>query len=307
MATRFEIAMPEVQDPMRLRAAGEEALAEIQGIEERLSLYRPTSEISRINVLAGSEPVRVSSEVFHLLEQCAQLSELSQGAFDPTIGPLMRCWGFLRGGGNTPDSEALALARESVGMRWVELDADRSSVRFARPGMMLDLGAVGKGYALDVAVMRLREAGVANALIHGGTSSVFGFGVQEDGTPWKVAIESRSPKSLSDGAGETRLLAVATLQDRALGVSAVWGKSFQSGGRELGHVMDPRLGHPVSHTALAAVRLASSLEADALSTAMLALGVDGLDWLRGVRHGACGVVLPQGGNARSLGDFASCP
>ncbi|MBI3868262.1 MAG: FAD:protein FMN transferase [Verrucomicrobia bacterium] len=300
MATRFEIAMPEDRDPIRLRAAGEEALGEIEGIEARLSLYLPSSEIARVNALASSEPVRVSSEVFDLLRRCARLSDLSQGAFDPTIGPLMRCWGFMRGGGARPDPAALATAREAVGMRWVELDEARSSVRFARAGMMLDLGAVGKGHAIDVAVACLREAGVVNALIHGGTSSVFGLGSQEDGTPWKVAIESPSTSS-DGGAGDDRLLAVATLKEQGLAVSAVWGKSFQSGGRELGHVMDPRLGHPVSHTRLAAVSLESSLEADALSTALLALGVDGLNWLGSVRPRARALVLPEFGGPRTIG------
>lgn len=108
MATRFEIAL-HGQDPVRLRAAAEEALAEIEQLEERLSLYQPTSEVSRVNAMASREPVRVSPELFRLLSHAAQISRDSACSFDITIGPLMRCWGFLKGGGAVPDASALAL------------------------------------------------------------------------------------------------------------------------------------------------------------------------------------------------------
>ncbi len=296
MGTRFEIAMVEDRDPIRLRAAAEEALAEIDQIEDRLSLHRETSEIARVNALASQRPVRLSVEVFELLSLCLRLSRRMEGAFDPTVGPLMRCWGFVRGGGHPPAEDALAAARDCVGAEWVELDEGTREVFFRKPGMMLDLGAVGKGYALDVAVERLRDAGVAHALIHGGTSSVYGLGVQEDGRPWTVAVENPE----SEAASTSRLLSTFPLEEKALSVSAVWGKSFQSGTRRMGHVMDPRTGQPVSHTQLAAVSLASATECDALSTALLTLGASWIPCLRQAWPSAKAVVLSEEGSVTYL-------
>src|SRR5262245_55384650 len=188
MATRFEIAL-HGDNPISLRAAGEEAFDEIERIEARLSLYRPTSEIAHVNARAAREPVRVSPASFRLLEHAARLSAESGGAFDITIGPLMKCWGFVQGTGQVPTPEALVEARAKTGMRLVELDADRFTVHFVREGVMLDLGAIGKGYAVGVAAETLREAGVTSALIHGGTSSVYALGCPPEADAWKVAIE----------------------------------------------------------------------------------------------------------------------
>lgn len=285
MATRFEVALPG-DDPVRLRAAGEEALEEVQRLEETLSLYRPTSEIARVNRAAGRAPVPVSAPVFELLQLCVELWGLSEGAFDITVAPLVRAWGFMHGRGREATPAEVSAARERVGMQYLELDAAQRTVRFLRPGMMLDLGAVGKGHALDVAAEVLREAGVVNALIHSGTSSCYGLGRAESGAAWRVAIEDRDLHPASARAsqdGETtepaRVVAVAALSNEALSVSGVEGKALQTGGRRLGHVIDPRSGEPVAGAPLAAVKGASAAETDALSTALLLLGEAGLEVL----------------------------
>src|SRR5438477_1752078 len=132
MATRFELVL-HGDEPARLRAAGEEAIAEIERLEEQLSLYRPTSEIARVNGRAASEPVRVSPAVFKLLRHAKQLHRESGGAFDISIAPLVRCWGFMGGSGRMPTDEEVAQARDKVGMQFVSLDEESSTVRFARP------------------------------------------------------------------------------------------------------------------------------------------------------------------------------
>ncbi|MCZ7638240.1 MAG: FAD:protein FMN transferase [Verrucomicrobia bacterium] len=281
-----------------MRAAGEETLDEIERIEAQLSIFRPDSEMARVNRRAAEGPVRVSPPVFRLLERARILSQETGGAFDPTVGPLVRAWGFLGGGGAWPDSDRLAEARARVGMEHVELDPSQFSVRFARPGMMLDLGAIGKGYALDVAVELLREVGVTCALVHGGTSSVQGLGVPPDGQPWKVAIGppaiTSDTTATDDTAGE--VLAEFVLTDVSLGVSAVAGKAFRRGNREWGHVLDPRTGEPVQGALLAAVVLPEATATDALATALLVLGAEGLEKL-GARHPNLRalVVLPESG------------
>lgn len=277
MATRFEILL-EGDDPVDLRAAGEEALEEIQRQEAILSLYRPTSEISRINRLAHREPVAVSPPVFDLLIECRRLWEWSQGTFDITVAPLMRAWGFLRGTGRWPEPKVLEEARDCTGMHRLQLDPTRRTVRFERPGMMLDLGAVGKGYAIDEAVVLLREAGVRSAFLHGGTSTCYGMGVPAEGPAWKAALTRRdlapagSAAESSRHSGNQDLLEVVSLRDRSLSVSAVQGKAFAYQGRVYGHVIDPRSGEPVQGAQLAVAVGPRATWTDALSTALLVLG-----------------------------------
>jgi thiamine biosynthesis lipoprotein len=259
MATRFEIVLHGLDAP-RLRAAGEEALDEIDRVEAQLSLYRPGSEVARLNAEAHKRPMRVTPSLFHLLEQARGLTQESSGAFDITIAPLVRCWGFMGATGSMPKPEDVAAARANVGMPLVELDPDQLTVRFTREGMMLDFGAIGKGHAVDRAAELLREAGVECALIHGGTSTAYAMGRPPDG-PWKIAITSPAND------GET--LAAVELCEESLSVSARWGRSFTAGGVTYGHVIDPRSGAPAEGALLSALVLPSATESDALSTALL--------------------------------------
>ncbi len=272
MATRFEIVL-HGENVVALRAAAEEALDEIERIESQLSLYRPTSEIARVNALAAHQPVRVAPGVFRLLERAQHLSTETGGAFDITIGPLMRAWGLMGGSGRVPDATMLAEARAKVGMHLVHLDAGNFTVQFARDGVMLDLGAIGKGYAIERAAECLREAGVTNAILHGGTSTIFALGHPPNLEAWNVALDY--PPENPDEPPE--LLAVVPLRDEALSVSAVWGKSFQSDNKTYGHVIDPRTGQPATGASLAAVVIPAATDTDALSTALLTVGVEGFD------------------------------
>jgi thiamine biosynthesis lipoprotein len=274
MGTRFEIVLCG-SDPVFLRAAGEEALDEVERLEAQMSLYRPDSELSGLNARAAAAPVTVEPRFFRFLERVATLSAATDGAFDPTIAPLMRLWGLVASApeaARLPDTAALAAARECVGMQHVALEAEAHTVRFLRPGMSLDLGAVGKGYAVEQAAALLCDAGVEAALIHAGTSTVAALGTPPDAEAWSVAI--RHPTS------PERPLAQAHLRDCALSVSAPHGKSFTLDGRRYGHVLDPRTGAPVHSALLAAVITDSPTDSDALSTALLTLGADGLPLLR---------------------------
>lgn len=280
MATRFELVL-HGKDPVALRAAGEEALDEIDRLENRLSLYRPGSEVAQLNAHAAREPVRVSPEVFALLQHAERLHAETGGAFDITIAPLVRCWGFMGANGRMPASEEVAAARHCVGMENVQLEAQARSVRFTHPGVMLDLGAIGKGYAVEQGAEILRAAGITSALIHGGTSTVCAIGQPPGAESWRIAIEqpAGAPSFREDQPP------AISLRDEAMSVSAVWGRSFVVDGKLLGHVIDPRTGRPVSRTLLAAVVLPSATETDALSTALLVLGTDGRDAIAKLRTG----------------------
>ncbi len=301
MATRFELVL-HGDDPVGLRAAGEEALDEIDRLENRLSLYRPGSEIAQVNARAAREPVRVTPETFALLQHAQQLHAETGGAFDITIAPLVRCWGFMGAHGKMPAPDEVAAARACVGMQHVQLDAQSHAVRFTRDGVMLDLGAIGKGYAVGQAAEILRAAGITSALIHGGTSTVCAIGRPPDSDSWKVAIEAPpgnarssafaqpSVSQLGEDSAPEKLPAVQ-LRDEAMSVSAVWGRSFIADGKLLGHVIDPRTGHPVNRALLAAVVLPSATETDALSTALLVLGADGRDSVARLRPGMKTMLL----------------
>jgi len=143
-----------------LRAAGEEALDEITALAAQLSFYGVDSEISRTNTGAALGPVPVEPGLFRLLQEAKCVHELSGGAFDITVAPLMRCWGFADGKHHVPSPKELAEARECVGMDLVHLDAENFTVQFERPGVRIDLGAIGKGFALQIAGEILREAGI---------------------------------------------------------------------------------------------------------------------------------------------------
>lgn len=291
MATRFEIVL-HGGNPVALRAAGEEALDEIDRIEAQLSLYKPTSEIAHINARAAHEPVRVSPPVFRLLEHAQRLSAETGGAFDISIAPLVRCWGFMGGTGRMPDPLAVEEARRKVGMDLIHLDDREFTVSFARDGVMLDLGAIGKGYALERAVELLQDAGVTSAMIHGGTSTVHAIGRPPGDEPWKIAIEQ--PRQ--DAAQPGKLLALVPLENESMSVSAIWGRSFQSGEKSYGHVIDPRTGQPAEAALLSAVVLPSATETDALSTALLTMGSAGLRRLAEIReHTRCLVVEQRAG------------
>ena len=299
MNTRFELVL-HGDNASSLRATAEEALTEVERIESRLSLFRPSSEIARVNALAAREPVRVSPEVFALLVHAQRLSAETSDAFDITMAPLLRCWGMLgKSDGHIPNAGELAAARAICGMNLVALDRANFTVRFTRDGVMLDLGAIGKGYAVEKAAEILRDAGVMSALIHGGTSTVFGLGSPPDSDSWKIAIEQpRNEQPLTrpighplpigwgegrgEGAASTRL-ATIPLRDESLSVSAVSGKCFVANGRTFGHVIDPRTGEPVSNALLSAVVLPSATETDALSTALLVTGPDAHDTITMLR------------------------
>jgi thiamine biosynthesis lipoprotein len=291
MGTRFELVLYGAE-AVRLRAAGEEVLAEIERLDAQLSLYHPPSELRGLNARAAREPVALEPRFFRLLQQAKQLGTETEGAFDLTVAPLLECWGFQGGTGAYPDPATVEAVRGRVGWSLLELDESNLTVRFRSPGVRLDLGAIGKGYALERAAAILRDHGVRRALLHGGTSSVYGLGAPPGALAWEVAIDH----PCRPGAP----LARVALRDQALSVSAVTGKFFLWEGQRFGHIVDPRTGWPVRETLLAAVVLPSPTVAEAWSTALLVLGPEGLARLRERRPEAQAWVASSGPEGTEL-------
>jgi thiamine biosynthesis lipoprotein len=290
MATRFEIALFG-DDPVALRAAADEALDEVQRVETMLNWRNPSSPLARLNARAALEPVRVNPELFDLLRRCQEFTRLAGGAFDITVGPLVRAWEAQANIGQAVNDPALADAREACGMHQVALDDASLTVRFQREGVRLEFGAIGKGYALELAAGILRDAGIASALIHGGTSTVCALGTPPGEPAWKVAVEypAGSPAN-----GPLPVLAVIGLRDASMSVSAVWGRVFRVGQNTFGHVLDPRTGAPADRALLSIYVSDNATETDALSTALLTEGPAGVDLLRQRRPQARTLVLARG-------------
>jgi thiamine biosynthesis lipoprotein len=262
MACRFEITLAS-EDAAGVLAA-RAALNEVDRIEDALTVFRQTSVISRINRDAASDAVAVDESVFSLLRACAVLHEDTGGAFDITSTPLSRCWGFLQREGRLPEVNAIEAARALVGAEGILLDEATRTVRLDRLGLELNLGAIGKGYALDHVSETLRDAGLLHALLSAGRSSLLAIGGRARG--WHVEVVS--PRI------DDRPLAQVWLRDAALGTSGAGEQFVMVDGARYGHVIDPRTGRPASGVLSASVIASSAATADALSTAFLVGGIE---------------------------------
>ena len=188
MATQFEITLYG-ENELHLSTVAEEVMREIDRLEAQLSFYRADSDIRQINAHAAYQPVSLDPRVYRLLERAQELNSVTQGTFDITVAPLMRCWGFVGASGQMPDPEDVEAARAVVGMHHVVLDPDEYTIAFDREGVEIELGAIGKGYAIEQCVEMLREYEIEAALLHGGTSAVYALGAPPDADAWKVALQ----------------------------------------------------------------------------------------------------------------------
>jgi FAD:protein FMN transferase len=223
-------------DRERLQAIVAEALEEARRLDQLLSNYQPQSEWSQVNRLAADQPVVVSTELFRLLTACVEYSRESEGAFDITVGPLMKVWGFYKGTGHLPHRAEVRGALSKVGYRNILLDGKTSSVRFARSGVELDPGGIGKGYAVDRMVDVLKANGIQSALISAAGSSIYALGTPPGEAGWKLNI--KDPKSPS------KSVASVSLKDESMSTSGNYEKFFYAEGKLYSHIMDPRTGYP---------------------------------------------------------------
>jgi FAD:protein FMN transferase len=223
-------------DRTRMEEAVDAAFEEVRRLDQMLSNYKPESELSEINRFAAERPVTVTPEMFGLLAACVEYSRLSEGAFDITVGPLMKVWGFYKGTGKLPHRAEILGALDRVGYGNILLDASNRTVRFRRPGVELDPGGIGKGYAVDRMIEVLKQYGIRTALVSASGSSIYGLGAPPGEKGWRVQI--RDPKD------ETKSVAEVFLKDESMSTSGNYEKFFRAEGRVYSHIMDPRTGWP---------------------------------------------------------------
>jgi thiamine biosynthesis lipoprotein len=235
----------------------------VDQLDALLSNYQPQSELSRINNEAASHAVTTDPETFRFLKESLGWSARSDGAFDIAVGRLMKAWGFFRSTGHVPSDAELAKVRAETGWKRVVLDADSRTVRFTTPGVELDPGGIGKGFAVDAAVDALRADGVKAALLSAGSSTIYGLGAPPDAQGWKVRVPDprRADASIS----------TVVLRDTSLSTANCSEKHFVVGGHQYCHIMDPRTLRPVEGRLQATVIAPSATDSDALSNVVFVL------------------------------------
>jgi thiamine biosynthesis lipoprotein len=245
------------------------AFDEIDRLEALLSNYRPSSELSRISREAGAAPVVTDPETFRFLERSLYWSRVSNGAFDITVGPLLRAWGFFFHHGKVPSQTQLNALRNKVGWKNIALDPQTRTVSFTNhQPMELDPGSIGKGFAVDSVARLLRNQGVTSAFISAGGSTLYAIGAVPDTAGWPVDI----PDPRLDPRHPGKIAASILLKDTSLSTGACTEKFFIKNGHRYCHIFDPRTMRPVEGMLQTTVIDRSATDSDALSTVIFVLG-----------------------------------
>jgi FAD:protein FMN transferase len=267
MGTSVEVQAFGAGDEQR-RAAIEEAFAAFAEIDRLMSNYRDDSELAMINRDAARRAVPVSDPMFAVLDAARRVSEASNGAFDATVGPLVRAWGFYDKTPHVPSAGELAAVRPLVGYRQVRLDGDLRTVRFTRPDVELDLGGIAKGFAVEVAAGVLRRRGLNGFIDAGGNQYL--LGTPPGKRAWTIGIKNPEARNQVLGVVETGETSVSTSAD-------YYNFLVAGGGRQYGHILDPRTLQPAAQSLSATVLSRDGTLGDAMSKAAFILGpTDGI-------------------------------
>ncbi|MCL5281549.1 MAG: FAD:protein FMN transferase [Planctomycetes bacterium] len=276
-----------------------EAAFDVQNrIEALMSDFRADSELSKVNRLAAQGPVPVSEMTFEVLQQSVHFSTLSEGAFDVTVGPLVDLWRKAGKMDVPPTDEALAEARRKVGSDKLILDEKNRTVRFAVAGMRVDLGGIGKGYAVDKAVEAMRKCGARGGLVDlGGNIRCFGRPPQ-DQERWRIGLQD--PNVAPDEFGGTKPLLILALANESVATSGDYRRFVKVQGQKQSHIIDTATGQGANKLVSDTIIASDATTADALSTAVNVLGLEkGLALVERV-SGAEAILIPAGKEAQLI-------
>lgn len=257
--------------PKQARRAVEAAFAAVEQVDRDMSLYRPESDIGRLNRLAAQQEMPVRDSTATVLREALRVARASQGALDVTISPLLARWGFHSPRLEAPGPQQLEAALALVDYRHIHLDDVTGAVRLARPGVQLDFGGIAKGYAVDLAVEALRQDGIRHGMVNAGGDLRL-LGAHPDGAPWVVGVQHPLTPS--------RLLLALSLDGGAVATSGNYLRYRVYNGRRYGHLLHPQHGYPADTALSLTVVASTAMRADALATAALVMGRDGMAWLR---------------------------
>lgn len=248
----------------RAEMAIDSAFDEIKRLEGLISFWSDDSEIAEINRKAGISPVRVSPMTLDLTEKALFVSEKTEGAFDPTVGPLMRLWDFKKQ--IMPDMASIRDKMRLVDYRRISVNRVNSTVFLSKKGMSFDTGGIAKGYAADVAVSVLKREGIRAGLV-AVAGDIKAFGVKPDGRPWLVGIRNPRPSKGSD-----EILTTVELKDMAISTSGDYERYFIKEGRRYHHIMNPKTGYPAMGCQSVTVIASEGAFTDGFSTGIFVLG-----------------------------------
>lgn len=292
MGTVFEIVIYD-DDLVEAAAAARAALDEVVRLDGVMSNYKPESELSRMNRTAHFAPVRISPELYEVIDESLYYSRISGGQFDISVGPVVDLWKAALAGGPLPTSAEQSAALRCVGYQKIELlPPDR--IQFHSDCMRLDLGAIGKGYAVDRVVKLLKSRGIRRAYIDAGGSTIYAMGAPPGTNAWKVRLRDPSGKL----APETALLdnSVSTSEQSAPGVLEETAP---------GHIVLPGTGKPLETHYAVSVRAPSAAASDALSTTLLLLGPAEGAALAKTLHEVSAIWIDSDGDRTMAGDGTS--
>lgn len=259
MACEFRIILGNA-DEYYARQVAEAAFEEISRLEKKFNCFDPTSELSYVNAWAHVREVIVSPELFEILQLAKALFEKTGGIFDVTVGAAVNLWRSAEKLRSVPDARAIRETVARTSSHFLELDPARNSVRIIRDGLLINLGAIGKGYAVRQAAQLISQYGISSGLVSSGDSTVYALGPQPDGRPWQIGI--RHPQQADDR------LAVVELQERALSTSGGPRQRDANVCELYDHIIDPSTCEPARTELVSASALTSDpVIADALSTA----------------------------------------
>ena len=268
---RFEFSQPQMGTIVRIvlyardlpsaKHAADAAFARIAALDETLSDYRDTSEVTRVSRASGGDPVAVSDDLFRVLRASQSLARASDGAFDVTAGPLILLWRAARRHHELPDDESVRSARARTGFAHLELDDARRTVRLRVAGMQLDLGGIAKGFAADEAARVLSRLGIARALVAAG-GDIVAMDAPPGKSGWTVAIAG--VEAADAGSVSLRHAAVSTSGDAE--------QFVEIGGVRYSHIIDPRTGRALTGRSSVTVVAADGMTSDSLATAVSVLG-----------------------------------
>lgn len=254
-------------DAVECQQAVDAAFEQMRLVDKLMSTYKPDSEISQLNRLAGVDGLKVSRPVMEIIQESKRYSELTGGAFDVTVGPLIELWGFKHKDWRFPEAAERQQVSLLVNYRNILLDEETQTVKLKLAGMKVGLGAIGKGYAVDKAIETLKQHRIKGALVNA-SGSIFALGTKADRTKWRVGI--RHPRGSRE-----QIFATVQIENQGVATSGDYENFFVRDGKRYSHLLDPRTGKPVDNGMLSVTIVApTATEADALSTSVFVLGVD---------------------------------
>ena len=267
-------------------------LESVHGLEALMTVYRSESPMARANASAAHSEVVLDEVLFDVVAMACRIARETDGAFDPTTGPLVELWRQAREAGQVPDDDEVRRVRGLGGLEDVEIDVRAGSVFYRRAGVELNLGGIGKGFALDRIAGELLAVEVGSYLLHGGHSSLLARGAHQQHAGWPVGI--RNP--LFPG----KRLATLVLCEQAMSTSGSGIESFRVGGRRFSDILDPRTGWPAEGMLSVTVLAETAAEADALSTAFFVRGVEFARACCDNRPGVSALLIPTPRRGQTL-------